>query len=184
MKAKTNKRTDSKKKPAEELKSEAEITEELCKSIKAKQKNKPVNHNIKPVSVNKQNVTNNSNKQVINGKKPVRRDSSGHILPGSGSNGGGRPKGSLEGVRVSEIRQCVAKVALERRKPKSKRKFDTWLEYQINKSYDDTSLATTIFNKIHPTLKAIEQVSFDGDLFMGNEELADCRTEYRKRFNT
>lgn len=184
MKAITKKCSTSKKTQAEAHRSEKEITEELCRSIKRKQKSKPANSMLKPAIASGNKPVSDSVKRVKSSNKKkgakksrVNRDKNGHILPGSGSNGGGRPKGSLSGVRVSEIRQAMSKVALERRKPEKKRKFNTWLEHQINRSYDDSSLATTIFNKTYPTLKSIEQVTLDGGS-MSAEERENLRAEY------
>lgn len=150
-------------------------------------KRKPAKNNTKPVSNKSRKTVNDTKKQVINNSKPVRRDSNGHILPGSGSNGGGRPKGSLAGVKASELRQAVSRVHLVRKQKIRKgveRKFDSWVEYLINKSYDDTSLAIAILARIYPALKSIEQVNLNVDA-MDETERANLWTAYtEKRFDT
>lgn len=157
-------------------------------------KRKPVDIKKKSVNVKSKKCVSDNDVQVNNSKKSdnpstptmkskVMRDKNGRILPGSKGNGGGRPKGSFNGVKANELRAAVTKVELERRKPVKKRKFDTWLEHQINKSYDDTSLATTIFNKTYPTLKSIEQTTFDGDS-VGDQEAESIRKELQERCKT
>ena len=191
MNKKTKQRKHTEKTHANLSQSQAEITEELCRQIKANKTQKPANDIDKAVSASGTKVVSTSVKRVISSNKlkgaeksTVQRDKNGRILPGSGSNGGGRPKGTLSNARASEIRQAVTKVQLERRKPVSKRKFNTWLEYQIDKSYTDTSLATTIFNKTYPTLKSIEQVTIDGGA-MDEQERENLRAEYTSmRFDT
>lgn len=144
----------------------------------------------KPATSPKRKFVNDSKKRVNSSSIPtdvmkskVRRDSNGHILPGSGSNGGGRPKGSLSGAKASELMQSVSRVHLERRKPKSKRKMISWLDYQVDKSYDDTSLAIAILARMYPALKSIEQVTLALDS-MEAQEAADIRRELRERCKT
>lgn len=169
MKAKEKDRVVSRKK-------HIKISKRKSQSIK----NKPVSIREKPVCVFKRKAVNDNKKQVNNSRKPVRRNKNGHILSGSGSNGGGRPKGSLSGARLSEIKQAITRVELERRKSVKKRKFTKWIDHQIDKSYDDTTLAVAILNKIHPTLKSIEQVLFAVDT-MDMQEAEEIRKEIQAR---
>lgn len=167
-------------------------TEELCKSIRENTSLKePAKSKKKLVAIKKQNRIDDSNNPVKGREKrsdamknKIRRDKDGKILPGSGSNGGGRPKGTFAGRKASELRQSIARVELERLKPKNKRKvFTKWLDHQVNKSYDDTSLAISLLNKLHPTLKSVEQVNIDGS-FMDEETLKNLQKEYSERFNS
>lgn len=148
---------------------------------------KPVSKLKKPVGSKTRKTTDSIKKQVINNSKPVRRDSNGHILPGSGSNGGGRPKGSLSGIKASELIQSVSRVHLERMKKIRKgkeRKFASWLDYLVNKSYEDTSLAIAILARIYPALKSIEQVNLDANS-LDDIERANLWAAYtEKRFDT
>jgi len=118
-------------------------------------------------------------------KKKVKRDKNGHVLKGSGSNGGGRPKGtfrpSLNKLNSNEMRQAVLEFELKHLK-KSKRipaKYKNWLEHQIKKSFDDTALAITLLKMMYPTLKSVEQLTLNSDV-MSDLEAADIRETRRE----
>jgi hypothetical protein len=120
-------------------------------------KRKPVESDNEKTPAKPKNQIKTSKKAVAYEKNGVKRDANGRILPGSKGNGGGRPKGSLSNARVSELRQAIYRVEVERRKPKNKRKFNTWIEHQVNKSYDDTKIAVAMLHKMYATLKNVEQ---------------------------
>lgn len=190
MRAKTKQRKHTKKMQAKVCQSQAEITEELCRQIKANKSQKPANAIDKAVSVSGSKLDSNSVKRVISSnksksvnKRGVQRDKNGHILPGSGSNGGGRPKGSLSNTRASELRQSVRRVEIEIGKPVKKRKITSWLDYQVYKSYDDTSLAIAILARVYPVLKSIEQVTIDGGS-MDEQEAETIQKEMQERCKT
>ena len=162
----------------------------------SKTKNKSQNTKKKPVNAKSKKPVSDSKKRVRSSRKPtaamksrVKRDSNGHILPGSGSNGGGRPVGSTSTARVEELKASISRVELERipvetGKGKSRSKTKArgkWLDHQIRKSYEDTSLAIAILSRLYPALKAVEQVSFAADS-MEEAEAAAIRKALRERF--
>ena len=154
----------------------------------SKRQVKPVIAKKKPVNVHKRKAVNRTKKQVKNRNQPtiamkskVYRDKNGHILAGSGSNGGGRPKGSLSGARASELQAAITRVELDKCKNKKKKK--TWLDHQIEKSYNDTPLAIAILSRLYPALKSIEQVTFASDS-MDDQEALGIQEELRKRCKT
>lgn len=155
-----------------------------------KSENKSQSAKKKLVGVKDRKLVNGSKKRVGTSHKPtnamkrnVKRDKNGHILPGSGSNGGGRPTGSTSGARVEELKASISRVELEITKGKSKTKTrGKWLDHQIRKSYEDTSLAIAILSRLYPALKAIEQVSYAADS-MEEKEAEEIRKELQARFN-
>ena len=140
------------------------------KSNKSLRNNK--NNSVVKNSKKKKPVS-NKKKQVKNGRESVKREKNGRIMAGSGGNGGGRPKGSLSGARLSELRQSISAVEL-------RLKFN-WLEEQIIKSREDTTLAVAILARLYPSLKSIEQITVATDS-MEDEEAKQIRNEMLERF--
>lgn len=174
MKSRTIKRKLSKKRQAhrsQNAKSEIEITKELCKSIREKREKKPVsNSNRKPANSSKKQIVISKHGSICPTKAmraQVKRDKNGRILPGSGSNAGGRPTGAFSGIGVAkfrnnELKQALLEFELEHLKAKSgkgKKNYSNWLKFQIKKSFDDTALAVTIMRMLFPSLKSIEQIT-------------------------
>ena len=126
-----------------------------------------------------------NSKQIKNSNNLVKRDKNGRILPGGpGLVGAGRPKGSLSGVRVGQLKQAVIAVETVMSKKKDengKQNGKTWLQHQIVKSYSDTSLAIAILGRLYPSLKAIEQISFIDDS-MSDEKIDEIRKKLSTRF--
>jgi hypothetical protein len=75
------------------------------------------------------------------------------------------------------LRQAIYRVEVERRKPKNKRKFNTWIEHQVNKSYDDTKIAVAMLHKMYATLKNVEQINVDGGV-MDEEARKELQAAY------
>ncbi len=153
-----------------ETKKQIKQTKSLCNKknsfvVRNNKRKKPVSH---------------KKKQVGNGSKPVERDKHGRIKSGSGSNGGGRPKGSLLSIRTEQIRQSVSRVESSLKGKKAGGNC-SWLDYQILKSYEDTTLAVAVLARLYPALKSIEQVTFAADL-MEDEEATQIRKEMKERF--
>lgn len=156
-------------------------------------KKKPVAIKKKPVSVSKRKPAESIKKRVGRSRRPsikmkskVKRNKNGHILAGSGSNGGGRPKGSIVLAKLSELQAAITRVELSKslgKKGKKLRAVEKWIDYQIKKSYTDTSLAIAILARLYPALKSIEQVSFASDA-MDDTEAASIRAELQKRCKT
>jgi hypothetical protein len=115
-------------------------------------------------------------------KAKVKRDKNGHILPGSGSNGGGRPKGSMSTIKINKLERAISEVELEK-DPKTKKSREKWLKHQIRKSYEDTTLANAILGRLYPSLKSIEQVSLEQSA-MDIEEAEEIRRELQTRCRT
>lgn len=112
-------------------------------------------------------------------KKKVKRDKNGRILPGGGSNGGGRPKGTIAGAKIHDLQKAITKVELQK-DSETKRVHGNWLEHQIRKSYKDTTLATSILGRLYPSLKSIEQISL-AQTEMDVQEAAEIRKELQER---
>lgn len=157
-------------------------------------KNKSQSAKKKPVVVRSGKPVGGNKKRVGTSRKPtdvmkrnVKRDANGCIIAGSGSNGGGRPTGSTSTARVEELQASISRVELERvptEKGKGRNKTKArgkWLDHQIRKSYEDTSLAIAILSRLYPSLKAVEQVTLSADMY-SPEEMIIIRKEYHERF--
>lgn len=176
MSTKEKKRVVSKKKQAKSR-----------KSLSASVKKKPVSDKVRKPANGKKNkevlaVSKHGSKCPTEAMKAkVKRDRNGHVLKGSGSNGGGRPKGtfrpSLKKFNLNEIKQAILEFELKHLK-KSKRtptKYKKWLEHQIAKSYDDTALAIVLLKMQYATLKSVEQHTFDSDAMDDSEAAEICK---------
>ena len=105
-------------------------------------------------------------------KKKALRGYHGRLLPGTPSlNPGGGPRGS----KINTLMAAIADVQNARGKD--------WLMHQIEKSYDDTSLAICLLNRLYPALRAVEMLTLPGDL-IPDEEAEKWREEFNQRFHS
>lgn len=109
----------------------------------------------------------------IKKKKPkikVKRNALGHILPGERLNPVGGPKSTS---RIDALNAAITRV--------EKEKNQSFLDMCVKKAWDDTAMATAILKKLHPDLRAIEQLNIPCDS-MADKEAAEIRERMKKRF--
>ena len=123
-------------------------------------------------------------------KSTVKRDSHGRVMAGSGSNGGGRPRGtfrpSLSKTRTDELRRAILEFELEalgKKRCKRKEDYANWLRYQIKKSFDDSTIANTLLKMRFPLLKSVDQTINPADE-IDDDEAQDIRREMQRRCGT
>ena len=109
------------------------------------------------------------NKYVV---PPEERRKNGQFKPGVSGNPAGQGK---QTSRQTELRLAIeaAEKSMDGRK---------WLEHQVLKSYEDTSLAIAIMSRLYPSLKAVEMLGMLGVGRMSDEESCEIQNILRQRY--
>ena len=104
---------------------------------------------------------------------PDARKKNGQFKKGVSGNPAGMPPGTRS--KIPELMAAIEAV--------QERRGDNWLQHQIEKSYEDTTLATAIMGRLHPSLKAIEMSGKMEVGRMSEEEAEKIRQELKKKYD-